>query len=517
MGYVVAKYIRLSIEDGKSESMSIENQRLLLDGYIAAMDESDIEVMEFVDNGYSGTTLERPALQELLSLVYSGAVRCIIAKDFSRLGRDAVETGYLLEQVFPLFRTRLISITDSYDSAEHNGDTGGLGVAFKLLLSERYSHDISRKIKASKHEKAIRGEAVSKNCVYGYKKVGSRLEIDEPAAGVVRLIFNLAANGNNLNQIVGALYERKIPSISEYKNNSDDCKYIWTTLAVYSILYDEQYIGTYTAGKSKTLSVGSNKAAKIDKSDWIKIPSYHPAIISESIFRTAQENIRTKPAKRKREVGTSQRYGGIDRPLRGKVVCGCCNHKMRLSSTRNAVFQCMHTFSIYDAPCHRLRISDNDLSVIMLKSMQRQIEAVMGSDGSGVALACESETATLIAGSKKEMVKLYESLVRQEISLGEYNDAKAGFVSEIRRLEQVQSGIKLDAAKSGEVQKIKSQLKELAVTAGKNLKLTAPLVELLVDKIKIYPDGNIIVAWRFPAQSSTELFGDGIEVGARIK
>jgi len=118
--------------------MSIENQRLFLDSYIAGMDEDDATVLEFVDNGYSGTHFERPAVQELLELVRTGKINCIVCKDFSRFGRNMIEAGYFLQMVFPLYRTRFVSVSDAFDSAEHEGDTGGLEVAFKLLISEQY-------------------------------------------------------------------------------------------------------------------------------------------------------------------------------------------------------------------------------------------------------------------------------------------------------------------------------------------------------------------------------------------
>ena len=102
--YVIALYIRLSINDKRVESNSIENQRLLLIKYAENMEIPNIKLLEFVDNGYSGTNFERPAIQELLELVKSYQVNCIMVKDFSRFGRNMIKTGYFLEQVFPLSR-----------------------------------------------------------------------------------------------------------------------------------------------------------------------------------------------------------------------------------------------------------------------------------------------------------------------------------------------------------------------------------------------------------------------------
>ena len=121
--YVIALYIRLSIEDYKYDGLSIENQSLVLHEYAASMPEAlNAEIMEFIDNGYSGTNFERPQVQKLIELVRANQIDCIIVKDFSRFGRNSIETGYFIERVFPLFHTRFISISDDFDSSKFKGD-----------------------------------------------------------------------------------------------------------------------------------------------------------------------------------------------------------------------------------------------------------------------------------------------------------------------------------------------------------------------------------------------------------
>lgn len=114
--YVIALYIRLSVEDFKTESLSIPNQKLLLLEKAMSLQEWDnSEVLEFVDNGHTGTNFERPAVQELLTMVQAGKIDCIIVKDLSRFGRNSIETGYFIERVFPLYHTRFISVSDDFD------------------------------------------------------------------------------------------------------------------------------------------------------------------------------------------------------------------------------------------------------------------------------------------------------------------------------------------------------------------------------------------------------------------
>ena len=115
--YLIALYIRLSLEDSKTESMSIPNQRLILREKAMSLPEwENAEVMEFVDNGHSGMNFERPAVQELLEMVQAGKVDCIIVKDLSRFGRNSIETGYFIERVFPLYHTRFISVSDHFEA-----------------------------------------------------------------------------------------------------------------------------------------------------------------------------------------------------------------------------------------------------------------------------------------------------------------------------------------------------------------------------------------------------------------
>ena len=155
--YNIALYIRLSVEDSKTDSLSISNQRLILREKALSLSEyNGGELMEFVDNGHTGMNFERPAVQELLALVQSGKIDCIIVKDLSRFGRNSIETGFFIERVFPLYHTRFISVSDDFDTQNYKGDTGGIDVAFKYLISECYSRDMSMKTRSAKCDLSLR-------------------------------------------------------------------------------------------------------------------------------------------------------------------------------------------------------------------------------------------------------------------------------------------------------------------------------------------------------------------------
>jgi hypothetical protein len=292
--YVIAKYIRLSVEDDKTESMSIPHQRLMLDRHIEELEIPNAKVIEFVDNGHSGTNMERPAVQEMLDLARSGGVNCICVKDFSRFSRNAMDSGYFIEQVFPLYQIRFISVTDNFDSNDHKNDTGGIDVAFKLLMHEYYSKDLSEKIKSAKRIQMARGENIVAGAIYGYRKNDTgNWEPDPGAAAVVREIYRMALDGISPAKIRDRLFEEKYPTPREYidmkhgKDTIPQC--LWATRAVVRTLTNEQYVGTYIAGKQVQKEIGSHRKIRTDKSEWITIPDSHPPIVDKEDFAQVQE------------------------------------------------------------------------------------------------------------------------------------------------------------------------------------------------------------------------------------
>jgi DNA invertase Pin-like site-specific DNA recombinase len=271
--FVIAKYLRLSLDDAVSESMSIPHQRLMLDEFIDSLTIPNATIIEFEDNGYTGTNLNRPAAQEMLDLVRCGKVNCIIVKDFSRFSRDSMESGYYIEQVFPLYGVRFISVADHYDSVDYHGGTGGLDVAFKFIIHEHYSRDLSKKIKSAVHLRMKNGENIVGDAIYGYRKNKlGKWEHDPVSASVVREIFNMALEGRTTAEIRDKLFSDRQPAPREYEymNKGKDVmpKCMWRTQQIWRILTNEQYTGTYIAGKRETARVGSKAMVMKDRSEW---------------------------------------------------------------------------------------------------------------------------------------------------------------------------------------------------------------------------------------------------------
>ena len=278
--------------------MSIENQHLLLDRYINGIDIPNTKILNFVDNGHSGVNMERPAVQEMLELVRNGCVNLIIIKDFSRFSRNAMDSGYFIEQVFPLLQVRFISVSDNYDSDDYLGGAGGIDIAFKFLMHEYYSADLSVKVKSAKHLKMKSGEHIVANAVYGYRKADSgKWEPDGVASEIVRKIYNYALDGFSPAQIRDKLCAAQIPTPQEYleltRGKDILPTFLWGTRAVTRILTSIQYKGTYVSGKRESKAIGSSGKILHPKSEWTIIPNKHTPIITPEMLDSVQEIMKT--------------------------------------------------------------------------------------------------------------------------------------------------------------------------------------------------------------------------------
>ncbi|MDR0936203.1 MAG: recombinase family protein [Oscillospiraceae bacterium] len=407
-----------------------------------------------------------------------------------------------------MFRTRFISVSDYFDSDKHEGGTGGMEVAFKFIMHEYYSKDLSRKIKSAKQEKMRRGEEVTKNCVYGYRLNSKRqYEIDEPAAKMVQYIFQLYTDGVSIANIQRRLYKEKVPTPAEYKKKIEFPCYIWDKTAILKLLADEQYTGTYVAGKQTSGQVGSKKSVRIPESEWIKIPDHHSAIVDRALFETVQNRKANKPKPAKKpKIGTTERYAGFDNsPLKGKAICGCCGHAMRLSCTKITAFHCDYTRSAIDAECYRLRVGAAELETAVFDMMNEQARVILSNELSGEAEIIndgELRQSTL----QDENQRLYEQFALGKISVAEYKAAKVRLDADIERQNRI-------AARQSE-QAIEREhygtLREIAQSVVGSETLTRPLVDLLIDRVRVFPGGKIEVKWKLSG------FGDVLEVVEKI-
>ena len=183
--WIAAKYLRLSIEDGdKAESNSIGNQRELIRDFVAERPELHL-VGEYADDGYTGTNFERPGFTQMMEDIKSGKINCIIVKDLSRLGRNYIEMGKYLEQIFPMMGIRFIAINDNYDSNNYKGTTLGMDVIVSNLVNTMYCRDAGKKLRTANQVKWRKGITTASAAPFGYQfdpdKKGAFI-VDPPAA-----------------------------------------------------------------------------------------------------------------------------------------------------------------------------------------------------------------------------------------------------------------------------------------------------------------------------------------------
>ena len=496
---ITALYPRLSHEDElQGESNSISNQKRILETY--AKQNGFTNLRWYTDDGFSGANFQRPGFQAMLTDIEAGKVGTVIVKDFSRFGRNSIETGYFLERVFPLFHTRFISVSDDYDSNNYKGDTGGMDVAFKYLISEYYSRDMSIKTKSAKYAKMQRGEYQSTICPYGYRKsANGRMEPDPEAAAVVQLIFQLAAEGKNAPSIARELYKRGIPTPAEYKITRGQKTHdvsrthgIWCDSTIVRYLADERYTGTYIIGKRAVLEVGGNNSRFKDRSKWYIIPDHHPAIVDKALFDKVQKTVCrfSQPHKKQRNY-----------LLKGIVFCGCCDHALSYVANKRPYFICRRSQAAENGPCHDLKVDAEELEQVIFQTLKAQLEAVLSirADGSiclDTVVAERTEYEKQIEALEDSKQSLFEQYIMGEIDVATYKSEKAACDAAILKAKNAYAAIAAQAKKKKEELNRQSSRTEVAKAITDAEGLTPELVSLLIDKVYVFPGKRIEIAYK---------------------
>ena len=331
---ITVVYCRLSQDDGlDGDSNSITNQKKILLDVVTR--ENLPNPILFVDDGFSGTNFDRPAISEALRLVENRQVSNFVVKDLSRLGRSYIKVGQLTEITFPSFDVRFIALNDGVDSNKPN-ETNSIFLPIKSLMDEMYAADTSKKIRAVVQAKAKAGERVTTNPPYGYLKDSNNLKnwiIDPVASKVVKRIFQEAKSGKSLSEISKGLESDKIfkpdrhrieiglKSISS-SPNVETLPYFWTRETLSAILGREEYLGHTVNLRTRTKSYKDKRKVDNSKEDWLVFKNTHEAIIDQETFDIVQ--------KMRSHKRSNQRYKnriGHENLFAGLVFCGTCGRK----------------------------------------------------------------------------------------------------------------------------------------------------------------------------------------------
>lgn len=331
MDYHVALYIRLSKEDeNEGPSESVTNQKSLLSEFVQQHRLSVYDT--YIDDGYSGTTFDRPDFERMIGDIEAKKVNMVITKDLSRLGRDYIMTGHYMERYFPEKRVRYISLLDGIDTGVDS--TANDITPFRAIMNDMYAKDISKKIKSVKRDKQRKGQFIGGKPVYGYKMHPSeknKIVIDENVAPVVRRIFGMALDGMSCRQIAVQLNTEGVPTPAAYAGlpiaKPGPYTGLWSSERISDMLQNETYIGNMVQGRSVKISYKSKKCLKQGRENWIVVEGTHEPLIDRETFQKVGLLINSRRHTRNRTY---------DFLLKGLIFCHECGHPLAVINRKNA-------------------------------------------------------------------------------------------------------------------------------------------------------------------------------------
>ena len=509
---ITALYCRLSQEDMlQGESNSITNQKLILQKYA---DEHGFRNCKFyVDDGYSGVDFTRPAHVEMMKDIQDGKVGIVIVKDQSRLGRDHLETGRLMEITFPSYDVRFIAINDGVDSANGVNEMSGI----RNYFNDFYAADTSKKIRAVQRAKGQRGERIGGTIPYGYvrnpeyrgnQKEHPMLIIDPEAAAVVKRMFELYASGTGIRKISAIFEQEQIysPAVYEFKRTGKKGKhpnlaepYLWVKNSIRGMLSNPVYCGDTVNFQTYSKSNKLKKRIKNSTDKMVIFRDTHEAIVSRKLFDTVQRHFAGR--KRPDQQGEMDKYAGY-------LFCGECGQKLYLHRSKSFAaeknfFQCGGYQTKGGNHCTAHYIREQVLDKIILYKLRQMTAFARANPQEFYEMATENgeaEAKQFYATAKKEKQRiesrvkeldnivrcLYEDRVCGRISVERYDAMALGYETEQAELKQELASI---TKKMNEMDMREVCIREFIEQAKAYVemkKLTPELLRVFIRKIQVF-------------------------------
>ena len=435
-----AIYCRLSKDDDlDGESASIANQRDMLEKYCEKQGWEVVAVYQ--DDGYTGLNMERPDLKRMIKAIERRQVNLVITKDLSRLGRNYLQTGYLIEDFFPRNGVRYIAMNDGIDTLRENNDIA----PFKNILNEMYSKDISKKVHSSYLLKAQKGEFTGCVAPFGYRKDPedkNHLLVDEETTPIVRQIFRWALEGHGPNFIRRRLEEQKVPCPTWWnrergirnvrtkweKQDPVNGRYMWDFSVIKDILMNPVYTGAIASQKKdyrfKIGTIGEKKPQ-----DWIVVEQRHEPLIDSKSFAIVQDKLKSR--QRPRQDGETSLFAGL-------IKCGECGKSLTIRTTHAKHPQQIYACKTYGAfgknHCTQHRVEYDTLYRLVLNKIRECASAAL-MDGEAIAGkltdTCEAEQKGQREAWERSLAKDEERMeVLEKMVLRLYEDMMAGRISD---------------------------------------------------------------------------------------
>ena len=500
---ITALYCRLSRDDEQDGlSGSIKNQQAILEKY--AQENGFKNTRVFIDDGWSGTNFARPAFTEIMGLAEKGLIGALIVKDHSRLGRNRLIVGQLLEEGFDSLGVRYIAIMDNIDTAKGISDL----VPMQDLFNEWHAKNTSQKVRNVFKSKGMSGAPLTTNPPYGYLKDPENKNgwiVDEEAAKTVRQIFAWCVDGLGPTQIAKRLKAAKVPTPTEHWGNiGRNCSkppaipYNWCSATVADILSKQEYCGDTINFRSTTKSFKNKKKIDRPPEEWQIFKNTHPAIIDREVFALVQElrKHRRRPTK-----------SGIVSPFSGLLYCADCGEKLYYSVTNNykreqAYFFCS-SYRKNSEVCSAHYIREKVVEQIVLESMQRILLNVQAleKEFARKQMDCYTEDKKKqLAAKRRELSKakkriaeidaliqkIYEDNASGKLSDERYATLSLSYEEEQKTLKaavpELQSFLETKTDKTESLQRFIQKVKQIT-----ELKVLTPeLIHEFVDKIVVY-------------------------------
>ncbi len=435
-----AIYCRLSKDDDlDGTSASIENQRDMLEKFCEKQGWEVAAVYQ--DDGFTGLNMERPDLKRMLKAIERKQVNLVITKDLSRLGRNYLQTGQLIEDFFPRNGVRYIAMNDGIDTMRDNNDIA----PFKNILNEMYSKDISKKVHSSYVLKAQKGQFTGCIAPFGYRKDPedkNHLLIDEETAPAVRQIFGWALEGRGPNYIRRRLEQQKIPCPTWWnrergyrnirtrweKQDPENGRYIWDFTVIKDILMNPVYTGAMASQKREyRFKIGTIGEKKPE--DWIVVEGTREPLVDKGSFAIIQEKLKSR--QRPRKAGEPSIFAGL-------LKCGECGKSLTIRYTNAKHPQQIYACKTYNAygkqHCTQHRVDYDTLYALVLNKI-RECAAAALTDSEAVAGrltdTCQAEQKDQREAMERTLARDGERIeVLEKMVLRLYEDMVAGRITE---------------------------------------------------------------------------------------
>lgn len=518
--FIAGLYLRLSDKDKKKveenkakglrdESLSITNQRNLL---LQFLKQSNYKLGDiYIDDGYSGSNFNRPDYKRMINDVETGKINMIITKDLSRLGRDYVEIGNLLERYFPEKNVRYIALDDDIDTFLDNSNNDI--TPFKSILNDMYARDISKKAKSSIKSRQKEGLYISGRGMFGYDidpENKHHLIINEEQAKIVRRIFKMCNEGLNCYKIAEILTKENIKTPAQFHNfrwrKAYNYKFgIWHSSSIKMILTNEMYIGNMVQNKRTTINHKLKKFRYVNPENWIIVENTHEPIIDKELFYETQKRIPKNCGRKDKKE---------NHLLDGLLYCHECGYKIfvqgRRKSDNNCYTMCTRYKSTHYSDCSSHCNNYDKLESLIIKTIKDICTKYINEKN--ISSKVEKEYNKKQSDDfHVDKVKLQNELKQLERQLDDtYIDKLKGIIDDNmymrvnnrikNRMEEINSEINSTENNESKKQALIKERKIIKDVINRFLKdpfNSRELLVRLVDRIEIHDDKSIDIKFSF--------------------